>query len=108
MRQTIENIIDLRLLRAFTAWTLLVSCILCAIIYSYFISQSIFRTYESRQLSQESSVILSNLNVLEAEYLSLQEETTLENAHSFGLSEAGERYFISRRSLGALSRGDGI
>ena len=47
-----------------------------------------------------SITVSSDLNLLEQQYLGLQNTATLEKAHTLGLSETGTPLFISRKSLG--------
>jgi|SRR3989344_1560695 len=107
MKQVVENVITNDIGRAITAWILVFGCVFSALVYSYFVSKSIFQAFDTKRFTVETSELSEQLNALEASYLSLQNSATLAQARSMGLVETSNQHFIHRQSVGqALSLRD--
>src|SRR3989338_1588607 len=100
MKQVVEKAIESNTVRALTIWMLIGSSLLCALLYAYFVNKAIFQVVQTKHLISHNRTVSSDLNLLEQQYLGLQNTATLEKAHTLGLSETGTPLFISRKSLG--------
>ena len=100
MKQIVSKAIESSMVRVLTTWTLLISCILCAFLYAYWINKAIFEAVQTKQITAAVSELSSDLNALQQKYLSLQNSATLAKARELGFSESDTPIFISRRPLG--------
>lgn len=71
----------------------LLLCLLlaCLFTYAYLVNQVVFDLASRGNLSYERSTLVSELGRLEAEYLELIDQITIEQALALGFEEAGGR-----------------
>jgi hypothetical protein len=79
---------------------LLALCFTLVLLYSFFVSRSIFWAFENNELLSEKVALSSRLNALESAYLTVRGSATLQKAKELGLTETRVQHFVSRPSLG--------
>ena len=57
MKQVVENVITNDIGRAITAWILVFGCVFSALVYSYFVSKSIFQAFDTIDFWFQSQVL---------------------------------------------------
>lgn len=69
-------------------------CIL-ALLYTYFVSATVFNIVERKQFQEKSQLMLSNIGKLQLQYLEKNSKISLELASSLGFQKLDKVYFTS-------------
>lgn len=86
-----------------TYWLLVVAIVSSFVIYSILVNKTIHNVVGRQELDIEMSALTSRLSELEFEYISMQNELTIDKAYALGFKEVSAPKFVSRKSFSQVT-----
>ena len=84
---------------------MLLAAMVCIVfLYGFFVRETILNVVAREKVNKEASVMLSSIAALEAKYMNIKENISLDLAYAQGFKDAGSPDFITRGPLGKIDQ----
>lgn len=101
MTQTLKKISNVATHNERSIIFALIACIaFVSFFYGFFVKQTIVNVVEREQTIKEARVLNTKIGDLEASYIALKNNITLDFAYARGFKDAPAAHFISKKALG--------